>query len=317
MCRSRAPAARPTRWVSRAPTRARNWAQRAAAGMPARTQGGYSSIWPSTRLRPVTARTTKLLRHRRPARSTDSGASFTGLAACTRYPVVGVLPSAEPDALDRLCGNDGASPSTDGGATWVALTAAASRPDCLNLSVKRTPQPASPSALYRTTGCRRRPAPPARDGTARRAGGGWTSPSTESRPAVRMGQWILAEPCTRSFARPRRGELVDQHHAWTTTDAGCYLAPSRPTRAMPGSLRQREPKPMAEPERRQQLAQLGAFPGSYRSPGQRRQRGGRRRQPSLREHKRAAATVGAPNGVTSPKSPGTSRRASSSEPRST
>src|SRR6266511_2468795 len=101
-----------------------NWAQRGAAGMPTRTQGGYSFHMAVDPGSPGDgANDTIYFGTVGQARSTDSGANFTGLAglhADTHAWAFFRQPS--PTTSTVYCGNDGGIyRSIDGGVTWVAL----------------------------------------------------------------------------------------------------------------------------------------------------------------------------------------------------
>lgn len=208
-----------------------NWAQRAAAGMPARTQGGYSFHLAVDPASPGDgANDTIYFGTVGQARSTDSGASFTGLAglhADTQSWAFFRQPSPTPSTV--YCGNDGGIfRSTDGGATWVALNGGGFQAGLFyNLSVKPDATASVTLGALQDNGLQT---------TAGAASPGWNSPQggdgwdvafdgvTAGRAYGTSGFW--PNPCTRVFRSTNDGASWSTNITpWTTTDAGCYLAP--------------------------------------------------------------------------------------------
>ncbi len=210
-----------------------NWAQRGAAGMPTRTQGGYSFHMAVDPGSPGDgANDTIYFGTVGQARSTDSGANFTGLAglhADTHAWAFFRQPSPTPSTV--YCGNDGGIyRSIDGGVTWVALNGGGLQTGLFyNLTVKPDATASVTLGALQDNGLQT---------TAGTASPGWNSPQggdgwdvaydgvTAGRVYGTSGFWSPA-PCTRVWRSTNDGASwgTDITPWGTATDAGCYLAP--------------------------------------------------------------------------------------------
>jgi hypothetical protein len=204
-----------------------NWAQRAAAGMPsaastppAGTQGGYSfhlAVDPGS---PGDgANDTIYFGTVRQARSTDSGASFTGLGglhADTQSWAFFRQPSPTPSTV--YFGNDGGIfRSTDGGATWVALNGGGFQAGLFyNLSVKPDATASVTLGALQDNGLQTTAGATSPGWNSPQGGDGWDVAFDGVTAGRAYGdQWVLEpEPVHASVALDqRRGELADRHHA--------------------------------------------------------------------------------------------------------
>jgi len=219
------------------PDQGTTWTQQTAAGMPTRTQGGYSFHMAVDPGSPGDgANDTIYFGTVGQARSTDSGANFagmTGLHADTHAWAFTRQPSPAPSIV--YSGNDGGIfRSTDGGSTWTPLNAGglqttlfyniAVSPDATASVTVGAPQD---NGLQTTSGI---------------AGPSWSSPQggdgwdvaydgvTPGRVYGTSGFWPA--PCTRVFVSTADGTdfpstvpSAQDITPWgTTSDAGCYLA---------------------------------------------------------------------------------------------
>src|SRR6266511_2277070 len=210
-----------------------NWAQRGAAGMPTRTQGGYSVHMAVDPGSPGDgANDTIYVGTVGQARSTDSGANFAGhagLHADTHAWAFFRQPSPTPSTV--YCGNDGGIyRSIDGGVTWVALNGGGLQTGLFyNLTVKPDATASVTLGALQDNGLQT---------TAGTASPGWNSPQggdgwdvaydgvTAGRVYGTSGFWSPA-PCTRVWRSTNDGASwgTDITPWGTATDAGCYLAP--------------------------------------------------------------------------------------------
>jgi hypothetical protein len=213
-----------------------NWTRRAAAGMPTNTQFGYSFHMAVDPGSPGDgANDTIYFGTVGQARSTDSGANFTGLTglhADTHAWAFFRQPSPTPSTV--YSGNDGGIyRSTDGGATWVALNGGGLQTGLFyNLTVKPDATASVTLGALQDNGLQT---------TAGAASPGWNSPQggdgwdiaydgvTAGRVYGTSGFWN-PNPCTRVFFSTVDGTDFSPTAArditpWgTATDAGCYLA---------------------------------------------------------------------------------------------
>jgi hypothetical protein len=213
-----------------------NWTQRAAAGMPTNTQGGYSfhlAIDPGS---PGDGANDRIYFGTvGQAQSTDSGANFTGLTGL--HPDThawAFFRQASPTPSTVYVGTDGGIyRSTDGGATWVALNDGGLQTGLFyNLTVKPDATASATLGALQDNGVQT---------TAGAASPGWNSPQggdgwdveydggTAARVYGTSGFWPA--PCTRVFFSgtdgtdlPATVPSARDITPWgTTSDAGCYI----------------------------------------------------------------------------------------------
>ena len=210
-----------------------NWTQRAAAGMPGNTQGGYSFHMAVDPASPGDgANDIVYVGCVGQGRSTDSGANFTALAglhADTHAWTFFRQPAPTPSVV--YCGNDGGTfRSTDGGTTWAPLNSGGLQTTLYyNIAVKPDATASVTIGALQDNGLQT---------TAGAASPGWNSPQggdgwdvafdggTLGRAYGTSGFWSPA-PCTRVWRSENDGASwpTDVTPWGTATDAGCYLAP--------------------------------------------------------------------------------------------
>jgi photosystem II stability/assembly factor-like uncharacterized protein len=210
-----------------------NWTQRAAAGMPSGTQGGYSFHFAVDPGSPGDGANDRIFFGVvGQARSTNSGASFTGLSglhADTHAWAFVRQPSPTPSTV--YCGNDGGIfRSTDGGNNWSGVNGGGLQTGLFyNLTVKPDTTASATLGALQDNGLQT---------TAGAASPGWSSPQggdgwdveydgvTGGRVYGTSGFWSPA-PCTRVWRSNNDGtSWPTEITPWgTATDAGCYLAP--------------------------------------------------------------------------------------------
>jgi photosystem II stability/assembly factor-like uncharacterized protein len=210
-----------------------NWTKRAAAGMPSGTQGGYSFHFAVDPGSPGDGANDRIFFGVvGQARSTNSGASFTGLGglhADTHAWAFARRPSPTPSIV--YCGNDGGIfRSTDGGNTWSGVDGGGLQAGLFyNLTVKPDATASQTLGALQDNGLQT---------TAGAASPGWNSPQggdgwdveydgvTAGRVYGTSGFWSPA-PCTRVWRSNNDGtSWPTEITPWgTATDQGCYLAP--------------------------------------------------------------------------------------------
>ena len=204
-------------------------------------------------------------------------------------------PSRAPTPTIVYCGNDGGLfRSTDNGVTWVPRNAGGVQTALFyNLAAKPDVGGSVLLGALQDNGIQT---------TAGAASPGWNSPQggdgwdiafdgvTAGRAYGTSGFWSPA-PCTRVWRSDNDGaSWPTEVTPWgTTSDAGCYLAPiSCDPSAAGRRLRERQPESLAEPGRRQHVAQPRRVP---RHPWPSRRRTATaswsRRGPGVRQHQRA------------------------------
>jgi hypothetical protein len=213
------------------------WTQRAAAGMPTNTQGGYSFHMAVDPGSPGDgANDIIYLGCVGQARSTDSGANFTGLAglhADTHAWAFFRQPSPTPSVV--YSGNDGGIyRSTDGGATWTALNAGGLQTGLFyNIAVKPDATASVTLGALQDNGLQTTAGVASPNWSSPQGGDGWDvafDGGTAGRAYGTSGFWSPA-PCTRVFFSNVDGTDFSPTAAreitpWgTASDAGCYLAP--------------------------------------------------------------------------------------------
>ena len=197
-----------------------------------------------------------------------------------RHPRLGVRPQPAATPSTVYCGNDGGIfRSTDDGTTWTALNSGGLQ-TALFYNLAASPDDGGTELLgaLQDNGVQT---------TAGAASPGWNSPQggdgwdvafdgvTAGRAYGTSGFWSPA-PCTRVWRSDDDGaSWPTEVTPWgTTSDEGCYLASiARPERRRAG-LREREPEPVAEPERRQRRGATSGLPGNASVARQRQQRRG-------------------------------------------
>jgi photosystem II stability/assembly factor-like uncharacterized protein len=212
------------------------WTQRAAAGMPTNTQGGYSFHMAVDPGSPGDgANDIIYFGCVGQARSTDSGASFTGLAGLhvdTHAWAFFRQPSPTPSIV--YSGNDGGIyRSTDGGATWTALNAGGLQTGLFyNIAVKPDATASVTLGALQDNGLQTTAGVASPAWSTPQGGDGWDvayDGVTANRVYGTSGFWTPA-PCTRVFFSAVDGTDFSPTAArditpWgTATDQGCYLA---------------------------------------------------------------------------------------------
>jgi hypothetical protein len=213
-----------------------NWAQQAAAGMPTRTQGGYSfhlAVDPGS---PGDgANDTIYFGCVGQARSTDSGANFTGLAGLhADTHAWAFFPQPSPTPSVAYCGNDGGIfRSTDGGTTWVALNGGGLQTGLFyNLAVKPDATASVTVGALQDNGIQTTAGAAAPAWNSPQGGDGWDvayDGGTAGRMYGTSGFWPA--PCTRLFFSNSDGSDLPptvpsarEITPWgTASDTGCYL----------------------------------------------------------------------------------------------
>lgn len=209
-----------------------NWTQRAAAGMPTRTQGGYSFHMAVDPGSPGDgANDTIYFGAVGQARSTDSGANFTGISgvhADTHAWAFFRQPSPTPSTA--YCGCDGGIyRSTDGGATWAALNGGGLQTGLFyNLTLKPDATASVSLGSLQDNGLQTTAGVASPTWNSPQGGDGWDieyDGVTSAQVYGSSGFWSPA-PCTRVFRSTDDGaSWGTEITPWgTATDAGCYLA---------------------------------------------------------------------------------------------
>jgi hypothetical protein len=214
-----------------------NWTQRGAAGMPTRSQGGYSFHFAVDPGSPGDgANDIIFFGCVGQARSTDSGANFTGLAglhADTHAWAFFPQPSPTPSVV--YVGNDGGiARSTNGGTTWTSLNAGSLQTGLFyNLAVKPDATASVSIGALQDNGLQTTGGVASPTWTTSQGGDGWDvayDGVTANRAYGTSGFWPA--PCTRVFVSTADGTDFpptvpsgQEITPWgTTSDQGCYLA---------------------------------------------------------------------------------------------
>jgi photosystem II stability/assembly factor-like uncharacterized protein len=212
------------------------WAQRAAAGMPTRTQGGYSFHMAVDPGSPGDgANDIIYVGCVGQARSTDSGANFTALAglhADTHAWAFFRQPAPTPSIV--YSGNDGGIyRSTDGGATWTALNAGGLQTGLFyNIAVKPDATASVTLGALQDNGLQTTSGVASPTWSSPQGGDGWDvayDGGTAGRVYGTSGFWPA--PCTRLFFSNSDGTDLPptvpsarEITPWgTASDAGCYI----------------------------------------------------------------------------------------------
>jgi hypothetical protein len=209
------------------------WTQRAATGTDTVTYGGYAHHMAVDPASPGDgANDIIYFGVRGQSRSTDSGASFSGLPGLhADTHAWAFFPQPSPTPSSVYCGNDGGIfRSTDNGATWVALNGGGLQSGLFyNLTIKPDATASVSLGALQDNGLQT---------TAGAASPAWNSPQggdgwdveydgvTAGRLYGTSGFWSPA-PCTRLWLSTDDGATwpTDITPWGTATDAGCYLAP--------------------------------------------------------------------------------------------
>jgi photosystem II stability/assembly factor-like uncharacterized protein len=208
------------------------WTQRAAAGLAGSTQGGYSFHMavdpdsPGDGLNDIV-----FLGTVRQQRSTDSAANFANvpvLHADTHAWTF--VPQPTPPAV-IYCGNDGGiNRSTDGGGSWISLSAGGLQTSLIyNLDLKADATASISVAAVQDNEVQTTAGAAKPTWNATQGGDGWDvayDRVSVGRVFCTSGFWSPA-PCTRVFRSTDDGATFPTEITpWgTTSDAGCYLAP--------------------------------------------------------------------------------------------
>lgn len=209
------------------------WTQRTATNMPTGTQGGYSFHMAVDPGSPGDGANDIILfgavGH---ARSTDSGNTFTplvGLHADNQSWAFFPQPSPTPSII--FCGNDGGLyRSTDGGNTWVSLSAGGLQAGLFyNMDMRPDATGSNNLGALQDNGTQTQIGAVGRGWVAAQGGDGWDvvyDGTTASQAYCTSGFWSPA-PCTRIWRSTNDGATFPTEITpWgTTSDAGCYLGP--------------------------------------------------------------------------------------------
>jgi hypothetical protein len=208
------------------------WTQRAATNMPTNTQGGYSFHFAVDPGSPGDgANDTIYFGTVRQARSTDAGATFsgmTGLHADTHAWAFVRQPAPAPSTV--YCGNDGGiARSTDGGNTWTSLNAGGLQTGLFyNLDVRPDATASVSVGALQDNQVETTSGASGLGWTGTNGGDGWDvvyDGQIAGQMYATSGFWSPA-PCTRVWRSTDDGVTWSEITPWgTTSDAGCYLAP--------------------------------------------------------------------------------------------
>jgi len=213
-----------------------NWAQRGAAGMPTRTQGGYSFHMAVDPASPGDgANDILFVGCVGQARSTDSGANFTALAglhADTHAWAFFPQPSPTPSIV--YVGDDGGIARSTDGTTWTSINAGGLQTGLFyNLAVRPDATASVTIGALQDNGIQTTSGVGAPAWTTSQGGDGWDiayDATTAGRAYGTSGFWPA--PCTRVFVSNADGTDFpptvpsgQDITPWgTTSDAGCYRA---------------------------------------------------------------------------------------------
>ncbi len=207
-----------------------NWTQQAAAGLPTVSYGGYCLHMAVDPASPGDgSNDTLFFGCRSQAKSTDSGASFSGIGvphADTHTWTM--VPQPPGNQTVVYVGTDGGiARSTDGGSTWTTLNAGGLQTGLIyNIDVKPdatasvTVSALQDNEVQTTSGA----ALPGWNATS--GGDGWdVAYDGQTAGRVYSSSGFYSNPCTQVFVSGDDGVTWNGATPWTTTDAGCYLAP--------------------------------------------------------------------------------------------
>ncbi|WP_433379270.1 choice-of-anchor D domain-containing protein [Actinoplanes sp. CA-142083] len=208
------------------------WTARAATGMPTRTQGGYSFHFAVDPASPGDgANDIIVFGCVGQARSTDSGATFTGMGGLHADTHAWTfVPQAAPAPSVVYCGTDGGpSRSTDAGATWQPLTSGGLQTALIyNLDVRPDATASVSVAALQDNQVETTAGNAGLRWAGTNGGDGWDvvyDGGTAGRMYCTSGFWSPA-PCTRVWRSDDDGTNWAEVTPWgTTSDAGCYLSP--------------------------------------------------------------------------------------------
>lgn len=208
------------------------WTQRAAAGMPTGTQGGYSFHMAVDPGSPGDgANDTIYFGTVGQARSNDSGANFTamsGLHADTHAWAFARQSGPSPSIV--YCGNDGGIfRSTDGGATWTPLNSGGLQTGLFyNISVRPDVTASVTVGALQDNEVETTSGAVGLGWNPTNGGDGWDvayDGTIAGQLYATSGFWFPA-PCTRVWRSADDGVSWGEVTPWgTATDAGCYLSP--------------------------------------------------------------------------------------------
>jgi hypothetical protein len=208
------------------------WTQQSATGMPTNTQGGYSFHMAVDPGSPGDgANDIIYLGAVGQARSTDSGANFTGMGglhADTHAWAFARQPSPTPSIV--YSGNDGGIfRSTDGGATWTSLNAGSLQTSLFyNITVKPDATASVTVGALQDNQVESTSGAGGLSWVGTNGGDGWDAAydgTIAGQVYATSGFWSPA-PCTRVWLSTDDGVTWNEVTPWgTTSDAGCYLAP--------------------------------------------------------------------------------------------
>jgi photosystem II stability/assembly factor-like uncharacterized protein len=209
------------------------WTQRTATGMPTGTQGGYSFHMAVDPGSPGDGANDIVyfgaVGH---ARSSDSGNTFAGLVGLhADNHSWAFFPQPSPTPSIVFCGNDGGLyRSTDGGATWAALSAGGLQTGLFyNLDMRPDATGSNNVGALQDNGTQTRVGAVGQGWVAAQGGDGWDvvyDGAVASQVYCTSGFWSPA-PCTRIWRSTDDGATFPTEITpWgTTSDAGCYLGP--------------------------------------------------------------------------------------------
>jgi hypothetical protein len=208
------------------------WTQRAATGMPTNTQGGYSFHFAVDPASPGDGAADILyFGCVGQARSTDAGATFTGMsglhADTHAWTFVG-QPAPAPSTV--YCGNDGGiSRSTDGGTTWTSLTSGGLQTGLFyNLDIRPDAGASVSVGALQDNQVETTSGGTGLGWVGTNGGDGWDvvyDGQIAGQMYCTSGFWSPA-PCTRVWRSTDDGVNWSEVTPWgTTSDAGCYLSP--------------------------------------------------------------------------------------------
>ncbi|MEU4195424.1 choice-of-anchor D domain-containing protein [Kribbella sp. NPDC026611] len=208
------------------------WTQRSATGMPTNTQGGYSFHFAVDPASPGDGSGDIIyFGCVGQARSTDAGATFTGMAGLhpdTHAWAFSRQPAPAPSTV--YCGNDGGiSRSTDGGSTWTSLTSGGLQTGLFyNLDVRPDATASVSVGALQDNQIETTSGGTGLGWVGTNGGDGWDvvyDGQIAGQMYATSGFWS-PPPCTRVWRSTDDGVNWSEITPWgTTTDAGCYLSP--------------------------------------------------------------------------------------------